>query len=126
MFSRVLNNRLDKWAEEYNVYIEAQAGFRAGMGTVDNIFVLHGVIKRCLSEDKQLYATFVDFTKAFYYVVRENLWLKLIKSGVRGRILNVIQSMYKSVKKVQVGKDQEKAQSEKDSHSKNRGGKKPN
>ena len=29
------------------------------------------------------------------------------------------------VTKVQVGKDQEKAQSEKDSHSKNRGGKKP-
>ena len=29
-------------------------------------------------------------------------------------------------KKVQVGKDQEKAQPEKDSHSKNRGGKKPN
>ena len=28
--------------------------------------------------------------------------------------------------KVQVGKDQEKAQSEKDSHSKDRGGKKPN
>ena len=28
--------------------------------------------------------------------------------------------------KVQVGKDQEKTQSEKDSHSKNRGGKKPN
>ena len=28
--------------------------------------------------------------------------------------------------RVQVGKDQEKAQSEKDSHSKNRGGKKPN
>ena len=31
-----------------------------------------------------------------------------------------------SLQKVQVGKDQEKAQSEKDSHSKNRGGKKPN
>ena len=31
-----------------------------------------------------------------------------------------------SEKKVHVGKDQEKAQSEKDSHSKNRGGKKPN
>ena len=31
-----------------------------------------------------------------------------------------------SKKKVQVGKDQEKAQSEKDSYSKNRGGKKPN
>ena len=31
-----------------------------------------------------------------------------------------------SEKKVQVGKDQEKEQSEKDSHSKNRGGKKTN
>ena len=31
-----------------------------------------------------------------------------------------------SNRKVQVGKDQEKAQSEKDSHSKNQGGKKPN
>ena len=33
---------------------------------------------------------------------------------------------YAKAKKVQVGKDQEKAQSEKDAHSKNRGGKKPN
>ena len=33
---------------------------------------------------------------------------------------------YHKYGKVQVGKDQEKAQSEKDSHSKNRGGKKPN
>ena len=32
----------------------------------------------------------------------------------------------KVLKKVQVGKDQEKAQSEKDSHAKNRGGKKLN
>ena len=34
--------------------------------------------------------------------------------------------IYGNEKKVQVGKDQEKAQSEKDSHSKNEGGKKPN
>ena len=34
--------------------------------------------------------------------------------------------MPKFYQKVQVGKDQEKTQSEKDSHSKNRGGKKPN
>ena len=38
----------------------------------------------------------------------------------------LIPCRYNGEKKVQVGKDQEKAQSEKDSHSKNRGGKKPN
>ena len=36
------------------------------------------------------------------------------------------ESEFYMAKKVQVGKDQEKTQSEKDSHSKNRGGKKPN
>ena len=45
LFTRVINNRLSQWAEEYSVYIEAQAGFRSGMGTVDNIFVLHGLIR---------------------------------------------------------------------------------
>ena len=51
-----------------------------------------------INEGKRLYAAFIDFTKAFDYVVREKLWLKLIKSGVRGKILNVIKSMYTSVK----------------------------
>ena len=98
LFSRILTNRLNEWAENYYVYIEAQAGFRKQMGTIDNIFVLHGLIRHFINEGKRLYAAFIDFTKAFDYVVRENLWLKLIKSGVRGKILNVIKSMYTSVK----------------------------
>ena len=38
LFSRVLNNRLTDWAEEYHIYVEAQSGFRKHMGTIDNIF----------------------------------------------------------------------------------------
>ena len=56
-----------------------------------------------------------------------------VSPGVWVGILDLIISMHVPsiptkhfAKKVQVGKDQEKAQSEKDSHSKNRGGKKPN
>ena len=98
LFTRILNNRLNEWAETYHVYIEAQAGFRWQMGTIDNVFVLHGLIKHVINEGKRLYAAFIDFTKAFDYVVRENLWLKLIKVGVRGKILNIIKSMYTSVK----------------------------
>ena len=45
-----------------------------------------------------MYCFFVDFSKAFDYVVRENLWYKLIKCGVRGKILNVIMSMYASIR----------------------------
>ena len=43
-FSRVLNKRLIEWAEMYQVYIEAQAGFRKSTSTVDNVFVLHRLI----------------------------------------------------------------------------------
>ena len=98
LFTRILNNRLTEWAENYNVYIEAQAGFRKHMGTVDNIFVLNGLSTHCLNENRYLYCCFVDFTKAFDYVDKDILWYKLIKIGVRGQMLEIIRSIYKNVK----------------------------
>jgi hypothetical protein len=98
LFTRILNNRLNEWAENYGVYIEAQGGFRAEMGTTDNIFVLHGLITHFINKGEKLYCAFIDFTKAFDYVVRENLWYKLINIGLRGNIFNIIHSMYENVK----------------------------
>ncbi|MCG8046921.1 MAG: reverse transcriptase family protein [Candidatus Thiodiazotropha taylori] len=98
LFTRVLNNRLNDWAEQYNIYIEAQAGFRKCMGTVDNIFILNSLITHCLNHNERLYCAFIDFTKAFDFVVRDILWFKLLKIGVRGKILDIIKSMYKIVK----------------------------
>ena len=68
------------------------------MGTIDNIFVLHNVIQHLLYKKKKLFVAFIDFTKAFDYVVRDILWYKLIKLGIRGKILNIIRSMYSIVK----------------------------
>ncbi len=74
------------------------SGFQKGMGTRDNIFILHGLITHMINQGKKLYCAFVDFSKAFDYVVRENLWLKLIKLGIRGKIMNIIKSIYSNVK----------------------------
>ena len=98
LFTRILNNRLNKWAEEYNVYIEAQAGFRKHMSTIDNIFVPNGLITHCINNNEYLYCCFVDFTKAFDYIENYILWYKLIKTGVRGRLLDIIKSIYTTVK----------------------------
>lgn len=98
LFTKIINNRLYEWADNYNVFIEAQAGFRKGMSTVDNVFILHGLITHMVNQGKKLYCTFIDFTKAFDYVVRDNLWYKLIKLGLRGNIMNIIKSMYSCVK----------------------------
>jgi hypothetical protein len=98
LFTKLINNRLTNWAEQYYIYIEAQAGFRAKMSTSDNIFVLHSLITHALNNNKQLFCTFVDFSKAFDYVVRENIWYKLLKLGIRGKMFHVVQSIYKNVK----------------------------
>ena len=98
LFTKILNTRLTNWAEDYHVYIEAQAGFRKNMGTVDNIFILHGVVTHLLNENKSLFAAFIDYKKAFDFVVRDVLWYKLLKYGIRGKILNIIQSMYSNLK----------------------------
>ena len=74
LFTRILNNRVTKWAENYAVYIEAHAGFRSNMSTVDNIFVLHRLLTHILNTGKQFYCAFIDFSKAFDYVVRDNLF----------------------------------------------------
>jgi len=62
LFTRILNYRLSDWAESYNVYIEAQAGFRAKMRTVDNVFVLHGLLTHVINKCQHLYCAFIDFT----------------------------------------------------------------
>ena len=73
-FTRILNNRLSEWASASAIYIEAQAGYRANMSTIDNIYVLHGLINHFINRGNRLYCAFVDFTKAFDYVNRDVIW----------------------------------------------------
>ena len=56
LFTRILNNRLDGWAEKYHIYIEAQNGFRWGSGTADSAFILSNIIDDFLAQGKKLYA----------------------------------------------------------------------
>ena len=82
-------NKVIKLQYFKHVYVQA---------TADNIYVLHGLTTHLLNNNKQLYCSFIDFSKAFDYVVRDILWFKLIKYGVRGKMLDIIMSMYKNIK----------------------------
>ena len=98
LFTRIINNKLYDWAENYYVLIEAQAGFKKGMSAADNAFILHGLVPHMLNQGKSYFAIYIVFTKSFDYVVRDKLWFKLIKLGLRGNILDIIRSVYNSVK----------------------------
>ena len=84
------------WAECYGVYVDTLAGFRQGLGKVDNIFVLHGLMSHFINSKRTLFCTFVDFTKAFDYVVRQKLWFKWTQLGVNGRNLRSMCANIKS------------------------------
>ena len=93
-----INNRLNEWAEEYNVYVERQGGFRKGYRTTDNIFLYHNLINYCIDNKKTLYCAFIDYRKAF-----DSLWYKLVCIGIRGKMLLIVKSMYSSVKSSVMG-----------------------
>ena len=98
VFARILNKRLSVWAEVNNHFVEEQGGFRAGYSTMDNMFVLFGIVQRYLTKRSgKIYVCFVDFQKAFDTINRSLLWNTLKRVGVGGKMLAVLQSMYRTV-----------------------------
>ena len=41
LFTRIMNNRLIKYADEYDVINDCQAGFRKGFSTAHNLFIIN-------------------------------------------------------------------------------------
>ena len=76
---------------------EAQAGFRKGYSTTDQIFTLN-IVELFLCQGRRLLCTFVDYSKAFDYINRATLWKKLFSYGITGKGIDVIMNMYKSIK----------------------------
>ena len=98
LFTCILNNRLFNYLESLGLLCEEQAGFRKGYGTVDHIFNLKCLIDLYLFRRKKLYCAFIDYRKAFDSVNRILLWQKLLRNGIDGKLLIVLQNLYKNAK----------------------------
>ena len=68
------------------------------MSMIDNIFVLRALLRHYLNKNEYSYCAFVDFTKAFDYVLMDVIWYKLLKIGVKGKMLDIIKSINNNVK----------------------------
>lgn len=98
LFTSVLNSRLLKWDKENSVITDEQFRFKPGFSTTDAIFVLQSLINKTLKQKRRLYCCFIDYKKAFDLIDRSNLWSKLIKQGIQGKMLKIIKSLYENVK----------------------------
>ena len=90
--------RLTKFSDEFELITNAQAGFRKGFSTNDNIFILHALISIYFSFGKKMFCSFIDFKSAFDTVWRIGLWQKMQTSNVQGKHFKVINCMYQNIK----------------------------
>ena len=100
ILARILLNRLqghlecasaeEEPVERPSLLPESQCGFRQGRGTVDMIFTVRQLQEKCREQNKGLYVTFVDLTKAFDTVNREGLWKIMAKFGCPEKFVNMV------------------------------------
>ena len=98
LYSHIINKRLSRWAEDHDVLGDIQAGFREDHSTINHIFTLFSMIQRQLLRNQKLYVAFIDFRKAFDFIAHDNLWPILSRTGIKGKMLQTIQSMCRIVK----------------------------
>ena len=94
LFSKVLNGRLTKEVEEKGFLGEIQQGFRKGRSGAENTFVLNTILAMCAAKGKKPHLAFIDIKKAYDTVSREILWRKLIKLGLGGSFVGMLQAIY--------------------------------
>ena len=98
LFTSMLNTRLYTYLTAENLLGNEQVGFRPKHSTLDHVFALHILSNLYISEKRQLYCAFVDYSKAFDFIDRTYLWQKVLNSNVNGKVFEVIRNMYKNAK----------------------------
>ena len=66
---------------------DAQAGFRKGRGTIDQIANIHWILGKAREFQKNIYFCFIDNAKAFGCVYHNKLWKILQEMGISDHLL---------------------------------------
>ena len=91
---KIIQRRLaKKLDEEINI---VQAGFRPNRGTRDHIFNIRNIIEKCREYNKDLYAYFIDYSKAFDCVEHRKMWSIMIEMGFSRHLVRLIESLYEN------------------------------
>jgi hypothetical protein len=106
VYLMVVAKRIEIECEEKKVIPQNQTGFRKGMGTMDNIYVINYLINRQLGRRKKVVALFVDLRAAFDSVDRGTLYKVMRERGIReGLIERVREVLGETKSRVRIGRE---------------------
>ena len=73
---------------------DAQAGFRKGRGTRDQIANIRWIMEKTREFQKNIYFCFIDYAKAFDCVDHDKLWKILKEMGIPDHLTYFLRNMY--------------------------------
>ena len=73
---------------------DAQAGFRKGRGTRDQIANIRWIIEKAREFQKTNYFCFIDYAKAFDCVHHNKLWKILKEMGIPDHLTCLLRNLY--------------------------------
>ncbi len=85
LYSTVLNHRLYAFLDVRDWFDDSQNGFRGGRSCEDHVFSLISQLKHCVTKTGDAFCCYIDFQKAFDFLDRDLLFLKLLRAGVDGK-----------------------------------------
>ena len=85
IYSSLLNERIGSYLEGEDLISEMQNRFRRNRSCNQHLFVINELTQIRLDENKSTFLCFVDFRKAFDYVDRDLLLVKLAELGICGK-----------------------------------------
>jgi len=105
IYVMTLAERLAEELEVKKIIPQNQAGFRKGMGTIDNIYVLNYLINRQIKyRGGKMVATFIDLKAAFDSIDRDVLFRAMKERGIREGLVRRIEQIMRETKcRVRIG-----------------------
>ena len=73
---------------------DAQAGFRKGRETRDQIAKIHWIIQKAREFQKNIYFCYIDYAKAFDCVDHNQLWKSLQEMGIPDHFSCLLRNLY--------------------------------
>ena len=97
-YSALLNSRIVNFCNTRGIFPDEQNGFRAGRSCEDHIFSLSAIIRNRMNNKKSTFCAFIDLEKAFDWVNRNLLLLRLLENKITGKIYFAVQSILSNTK----------------------------
>ena len=96
VWERIIESRLKDGVE----ISKQQYGFMPGKGITDAVFALRILMEKYREGQRELHCVFVDLEKAYYWVLRKELWYCMRKSEIVEKYVRLVQDMYEGSKTV--------------------------